>query len=90
MESNIWYPYDGLPSSPVRRVKRGDAGHRKLRVTRPASSASRPVGRVYRPLGASKPLDDAQRSFGASLAGFLLPSYRDTRSYGYHMLDSIH
>ena len=23
-------------------------------------------------------------------AGFLLPSYRDTRSYGYHMLDSIH
>ena len=60
--------------------------HRKLRVTRPASSANRPVGRVSRPLGASKPLDDAK----ASPADFLLPSYRDTRSYGYHMLDSIH
>ena len=65
-------------------------GHRKLCVTRPVSSASRPVGRVSRSLGASKPLDDAQRSPGASPAGFLLPSYRDTRSYGYHMLDSIH
>ena len=26
MESNIWYPYDGSPSSPVRRAKRGNAG----------------------------------------------------------------
>ena len=26
MKSNIWYPYDRLPSSPVRREKRGDVG----------------------------------------------------------------
>ncbi len=38
-----------------------------------------------------KGLDDAQwRHAGASPAGLLLPRNRDTGSYGYHMLDSIH
>ena len=47
---------------------------------------SRRMGTVSRLLGASKTLDDAL----ASPAGLLLPRNRDTGSYGYHLLDSIH
>jgi hypothetical protein len=75
----IWRArYAVMPSASQSVAQRGRwAREAALRV---------PVSRFLR---ASKTLDDAQWRHGASPAGLLLPSNRDTGSYGYHMLDSI-
>ena len=65
---------------------RRDAIHHKRRATQPVRAGNRPSGPISRLLDASTTLTDAT----ASLSGPLLPRNRDTGSYGYQVLDSIH
>ena len=90
MKSNIWYPYDRLPSSPVRREKRGDAGASEASRNAAGELGKPPCGSPTRPLGASKPLDDA-KGIAYGLPPAELPGYAIIRVpyVGFHPLGAL-